>query len=255
VGNVGGGGQQGARRGRLIVSGVVLAFLAGLLTITNPCVLPLAPVIISGARARDPLGPLALALGLAVTFGLIGGVLAAAGAELGDTGPGRIVVAILLIAFGIVSVVPPLAHRAEMMLAPAGAFADRIAGKLPLSGLAAQAALGALLALAWAPCVGPTLGAALALASGGGSIAAAMATMMVFALGAAISLLLAGYLFGLLARRGRLVAGRSATIGRTILGAAFILVGLGMLTGYDRALEAVLVEAMPDWLVGFATQL
>jgi cytochrome c-type biogenesis protein len=237
------------------MSSLVLAFLAGLLTITNPCVLPLAPIVIAGARARDPLGPIALATGLAVTFGLIGGMLAAFGVELGDTGPGRIVIAALLIAFGIVSIVPPLAHRAEMLMAPLGAFADRVAGNLPFSGLAAQAALGALLALAWAPCVGPTLGAALALAAGGGSLAAAMTTMMVFAFGAAASLLLAGYLFGLLARRGRAVAGNSAMIGRTILGAAFVLVGLGMLTGYDRAIEQRLVEAMPDWLVTFATQL
>ncbi|MCX5512664.1 cytochrome C biogenesis protein [Kaistia algarum] len=237
------------------MAAIALAFLAGLLTITNPCVLPLAPIVIAGARARDPLGPVALALGLAVTFGIIGGILAALGTELGDTGPGRIVIAILLIGFGIVSIVPALAHRAEMMMAPLGALADGVAGRLPISGLAAQALLGALLALAWAPCVGPTLGAALALAAGGGSLAAAMITMMVFALGAAASLLIAGFLFGLLARRGKLVAGRSAAIGRTLLGLAFILVGLGMLTGYDRVVEGALVEAMPDWLVTFGTQL
>jgi cytochrome c-type biogenesis protein len=237
------------------MSSLALAFLAGLLTITNPCVLPLAPVVIAGARARDPLGPIALAFGLAVTFGILGGILAALGTELGETGPGRIVVAVLLIGFGIVSIVPAFSHRAEMMLAPAGAFADQLANRLPLSGLAAQAALGALLALAWAPCVGPTLGAALTLAASGGSLAAAMTTMMVFALGAAASLLIAGFLFGLLARRGRIVAGRSATIGRTLLGLAFILVGLGMLTGFDRVVEGALVEAMPDWLVRFGTQL
>ncbi len=234
---------------------VALPFLAGLLTILNPCVLPLAPIIIAGARARDPRAPLALAAGLALTFGLVGGILASLGAELGDTGAGRIVIGALMLAFGIVMLVPPLAHRAELAMAPLGAFASRRMGGIEGAGLVAQAGIGALLALAWAPCVGPTLGAALTLAASGGSLAAAMATMIVFALGAATSLLLAGYGLGRLARRGRGIAGRSAAIGRGLLGLAFALVGLGMVTGLDKLVEGALVAAMPDWLVGFATRL
>ncbi len=234
---------------------LALSYLAGLLTILNPCVLPLAPIIIAGARAEDSRAPLALAAGLALTFGLVGGVLASVGAELGDTGAGRVVIGALMLGFGIVMLVPPLAHRAELAMAPVGAFAGRQMGGVDRAGLAGQAGIGALLALAWAPCVGPTLGAALTLAASGGSLAAAMATMMVFALGAATSLLLAGYGLGRLARRGRGIAGRSAVIGRTLLGLAFALVGFGMLSGLDKLVEGALVEAMPDWLVGFATRL
>ena len=233
---------------------IVLPYLAGLLTILNPCVLPLAPIIIAGARARDPRAPLALAAGLAVTFALVGGILASLGAELGDTGPGRVVIGALMLGFGIVMLLPPLAHRAELALAPLGAWADRRMGRIADAGLLAQAGIGALLALAWAPCVGPTLGAALTLAASGGSLAAAMLTMLVFALGAATSLLVAGYGLGRLARRGRGIAGRSAAIGRTLLGLAFALVGFGMVTGLDKLAEGALVAAMPDWLVSFATQ-
>jgi cytochrome c-type biogenesis protein len=52
-----------------------LALAAGVLTIFSPCVLPLAPIVVAGARARDPRGPIALGLGLAATFGVVGGVL------------------------------------------------------------------------------------------------------------------------------------------------------------------------------------
>ena len=34
-----------------------------------------------------------------------------------------------------------------------------------------------------------------------------------------------------------------------------ILVGLLALTGLDRLIEGAIVQVMPDWLVGFATQL
>ncbi|MBZ9936323.1 sulfite exporter TauE/SafE family protein [Mesorhizobium sp. BR1-1-16] len=237
-----------------MLSAVIFPFIAGLLTILNPCVLPLAPIIVAGARARDPLAPLALAAGLAITFGLFGGLLASLGAELGDTGAGRIVLGAAMLVFGVVMLVPALAHRAEMAMAPLGAWADRQSGRMPAAGLAAQAGIGAILAIAWAPCVGPTLGAALTLAAAGGSLAAAMGTMVVFALGAATSLLVAGYGLGKLARRGRSAAGRSASIGRALLGLAFALVGFGMVTGLDKVVEGALVEAMPDWLVTFATR-
>ena len=61
------------------------AFAAGALTILSPCVLPLAPIVIASGRAQDPRGPLALAAGLAVTYGVVGGALASVGAEFGDS--------------------------------------------------------------------------------------------------------------------------------------------------------------------------
>ena len=231
------------------------AYLAGLLTILNPCVLPLAPILISGARAQDLRGPLALATGLALSFGLIGGLLASAGVELGDTGIVRRLAAVAMILFGLVLLLPALGHSFERLLSPLAGWSERLSQRLPAAGLAGQAATGAVLAVAWAPCVGPTLGAALALAASGGSAAAAMTTMAIFALGAATSLLAAGYGLGLLARRGRLLAGRSAAIGRALLGLVFILIGVGITTGLDQNVEARLVEAMPDWLVTFATRL
>lgn len=237
------------------MAGPLLAFLAGLLTILNPCVLPLAPIVVAGARAENPAAPLALAGGLAITFGIVGGLLASLGVELGDTGSGRIVLGLVMAGLGLVMLVPVLAHRAEALMAPLGAWAGQQSGRIGLRGLGAQAALGALLALAWAPCVGPTLGAALTLAASGGSLPVAMLTMMLFALGAATSLLAAGYGLGLLARRGRAIAGRSAAIGRTLLGAVFVATGLLIATGLDKVVEGTLVSIMPDWLVGIAVTL
>jgi hypothetical protein len=78
--------------------------------------------------------------------------------------------------------------------------------------------------------------------------------MTVFALGAAASLLTAGFVLGRLTGSGRAAAGRTALIGRTLLGVSFVGVGLAILTGYDKIVEARIVEAMPDWLVLFATQ-
>lgn len=233
---------------------LIFAFLAGTLTILNPCVLPLLPVVLAGVRSRGVAGPLALATGLAVTFGVIGTALASAGVELGDTGVVRTIAAAAMIVFGLALVVPRLGHTVEALLLPLTQASDGVASRLPASGIAGAAGTGALLAVAWAPCVGPSLGAAIALAASGGSQAQVFAVMTVFALGAAASLLGAGFVLGRLSSGGRAAAGRSAVVGRWLLGASFALVGVLILTGTDKILEARIAEAMPDWLVLFATR-
>lgn len=231
-----------------------LAFLAGLLTIFNPCVLPLAPVVVAGASARDPLGPFALAAGLALTFGVAGGLIASAGAEIGDNAIVRSVSALVMIALGLAIALPVVSHASERILAPVVGLGHRLSAEMPATGLWGQAGLGALLALLWGPCVGPTLGAALVLAAGTGTLPLAMLTMAVFALGAAASLLIAGFLLGRLTRQFKAATRNTARIGRMIFGGVLVVVGVLALTGLDRIVEASLVQIMPEWLVLFATQ-
>ena len=230
-----------------------LAFAAGMLTIFSPCVLPLAPIVVAAARARDPRGPIALGFGLAATFGIVGGVLASFGVEFGDSDLARAASAVVMVAIGAALLVPAIGERIERRLGFVGRAADVMSERLPNAGLAGQAAAGVVLAFAWAPCAGPILGAALLLAAKGGSLAAAVATMTAYAVGAASALIGAGYAAGRLASKARFVWAGAG--GRLALGAAFVLVGAAVLTGFDHHIEAVLVAAMPDWLTAFATSL
>jgi cytochrome c-type biogenesis protein len=232
-----------------------LAFIAGLLSVLSPCVLPLAPIVVAGAAARDPRAPVALAFGLALTFGVVGGSIASFGVELGETGAVRAIAAAIMLAAGLIMLIPAFGLQSERALSPLARWGDAIAKRLPSAGLLGFVAAGAVLAFAWAPCVGPTLGAAFALAASGGSLAMAMATMFVFSLGAALSLLAAGYGFGRLAARARLLAGRTARLGQAALAVVLVAVGAAILTGLDRAFEAAVISSMPDWLVSFATRL
>jgi cytochrome c-type biogenesis protein len=230
-----------------------LAFAAGMLTIFSPCVLPLAPIVVAAARARDPRGPIALGFGLAATFGIVGGVLASFGVEFGDSDLARAASAVVMVAIGAALLVPAIGERIERRLGFVGRAADVMSERLPNAGLAGQAAAGVVLAFAWAPCAGPILGAALLLAAKGGSLAAAIATMTAYAVGVASALIGAGYAAGRLASKARFVWAGAG--GRLALGAAFVLIGAAVLTGFDHHIEAVLVAAMPDWLTAFATSL
>ena len=85
---------------------LALAFAAGLLSILSPCVLPLVPIVLGTAVNAHRFGAVALAAGLALSFTLLGLLLALVGFGLGiDPGVFRVAAAIIMIALGAVLLV------------------------------------------------------------------------------------------------------------------------------------------------------
>jgi cytochrome c-type biogenesis protein len=232
-----------------------LAFLAGVLTVLSPCVLPLLPIVLGAAASQHRLGPLALAVGLALSFTAIGLFVATIGFAAGlDTGFFRTVSAVLLIGVGLVLLVPRLQEQFALAAAPVSNWAGGYADNFTPGDLAGQFGLGLLLGAVWSPCVGPTLGAASVLAAKGENLPQVALTMLAFGIGAALPLLLLGTLSreALMRWRSRLMEGGKA--GKTALGLILVAVGLLVATGLDKRLEAILVEASPDWLTQLTTR-
>jgi cytochrome c biogenesis protein CcdA len=114
--------------------------------------------------------------------------------------------------------------------------------------------VGSVLGVVWIPCVGPTLGAASTLATQGRDLPQIALLMAVFGLGAGTPLMVIGKLSreAMQRLRGRLlVAGQR---GRWLLGASMLLIGLAILTGWDKGFETWVVEHSPDWLVELTTR-
>ena len=233
---------------------LALAFAAGLLSILSPCVLPLVPIVLGAAVAAHPLGAFALAGGLAVSFTSLGLLLALAGFGLGiDAALFRIAAASIMIVLGAILVMPSWQARLAAAGGPISGWADRRFGGFASSGLPGQFAIGLLLGAVWSPCVGPTLGAASLLASQGHDLLRVMLTMAVFGVGAALPLVLLGLLSRatLMRVRSRLMS--AGKLGKSLLGAAFILIGVAIVSGADKKIEAVLVDASPQWLTDLTT--
>ncbi|WP_375456824.1 cytochrome c biogenesis CcdA family protein [uncultured Methylobacterium sp.] len=232
-----------------------LAFLAGLLSTLSPCVLPLLPLVLGAAASEHRYGPAALAGGLALAFVAIGLFVATVGFGLGlDGDVFRRVAAILLILVGIVLVVPAAQARLAVAAGPLANRAEARFGGFSSTGLRGQFGVGLLLGAVWSPCVGPTLGAASILAAQGRDLGIVALTMLVFGLGAALPLLVLGTLSRtvLMGWRGRLMrVGKGL---KAALGAILVVTGLAILTGADKRIEAVLVDASPDWLNGLTTR-
>lgn len=226
---------------------LVLAFVAGLLTALSPCVLPLLPLVM-GSAARNRYGPTALAAGFVTTFTVIGVLLASVGTALGlsDTIVRSISAALLVAAGGLM-----ISHRLQdatgRWLSPLASASAKLSARAD-QGLGAQFFIGALLGGVWSPCVGPTLGAALGLATRSETLARAAAIMAAFGLGSATFLLAAGYASrAVMGQRLRLLqAGES---GRLVFGIVLLLVGASVASGVDKLIESAVLARLPQWWV------
>ncbi|HYN39370.1 MAG TPA: cytochrome c biogenesis protein CcdA, partial [Rhodospirillales bacterium] len=206
------------------MTGFALAFVAGLLSILSPCVLPLVPIVLGSAVTSHRHGALALAAGLALSFTLIGLLLAVAGFSLGiDAGMFRAAAAAIMIGLGAILLMPSWQARLAAAGSPVSGWADRQFGDVASSGLGGQFAIGLLLGAVWSPCVGPTLGAASLLASQGRDLPTVALTMAIFGIGAALPLVLLGQVsrVTLMGLRDRLLS--AGKLGKTLLGAALIV--------------------------------
>jgi cytochrome c-type biogenesis protein len=237
------------------VIAVGVAFLAGVLTTLNPCVLPMLPLVLSGAFAESRMGPAALAFGLVTSFSIVGLGIAAAGPALGVDPDGvRMVAAAALLASGFVMVHGPAQTWLARVLAPIAQRADQTLGRRTLRGSGGQFAVGLLLGAVWSPCVGPTLGAATALAMQGADLGRTGLVLVAFGTGMAAALLVVAYgLRGLVARRAGTLS-RIGSTARRVFGWSLVAVGVLIVSGIDKAIEAALTSVMPAWLLALTTR-
>jgi cytochrome c-type biogenesis protein len=232
-----------------------LAFLAGVLSVLSPCVLPLLPIVFGTAQSEHRLGPVALAAGLAISFTVIGLFVATVGYAIGlDTDVFRWISAVLLIAVGAVLLVPYLQAQFAVAAGPVGNWVDDRFGGFTATSLWGQFGLGLLLGAVWAPCVGPTLGAASLLAAKGEDLGQVGVTMFAFGIGAAVPLMVLGFASREAMQRWRGRLAEAGKGGKMLLGALLVAVGLLVATGADKTLEAFLVDASPQWLTNLTTR-
>jgi cytochrome c-type biogenesis protein len=239
----------------MAVGSLALAFVAGVLSILSPCVLPILPIVLGAAASEHRWGPAALAAGLAASFVVIGLFVATIGYSIGLDGDRlRYVAAVLMIVIGVILLVPRLQVQLAVAGAPLQNWSDRHFGGSSRSGIAGQVSVGLLLGAVWSPCVGPTLGAASILAAQGRDLGVVGATMLSFGLGAGLPLAALGLLSreAVLRWRTHLAAGSARA--KSVF--AVLLVGIGFLivSGLDKRVETLAVDHSPQWLTNLTTR-
>lgn len=221
------------------------AFLAGVLTIFAPCILPMLPILLGGSLNRvSPSRPLFIVLGFALSFSLttlfLGAMMQAIGLDpvlLRSTG------AVLIGLMGVSMLFPGAFQRlAEPLgaLVPAGPTRqDNWGGFL----------LGTTLGLVWAPCAGPVLASILVYAATESDLSRSALMLGAYSLGAGVPMLLVAYGGQYASRSVRALAGRTAGLHR-LFGVMVIAVAAAIFLGYDARLTSGLSALYPGGRAG-----
>ncbi len=216
---------------------MVFALVAGAGTAVTPCVLPVLPALLSASALGGRRRPLGIVLGLAVTFTVAIVALAQLVNHVGLASSGARDLAIaVLIAFGVILLVPELAQRVQAPLSRLARFGPKTRGDGFWSGLGVGGALG----FVCAPCAGPILAAVTTVSASSGPTPRIVLVALSYSVGLAAVMLVYG--FGgraVLSRIRRVARGHIVERG---LGTVLLLTGVVMAFNLDIRFEHALAN-------------
>ncbi len=230
----------------LELTSIPLAWIAGVLSILSPCVWPLVPMVMASSANAGRTGPVFLAIGLSLAFAFAGGVLTFILLNAGISPDSfRWFGAGMLVLIGLILIIKPLADWVSLYL-------SRISSGFNIANPQSSSALGQLgvgfmLGLIWLPCVGPTLGAAIALASLGQSLVMASIILFCYGLGTAMTLIVTALLSKKLINAVRPGLFSRVFRAKQALGWIMLILGLIVFSGFDKVLETMAIQYLPDW--------
>ncbi len=227
---------------------IALVFLAGVLTVTTPCIIPILPPLLAGS-VGSRLRPVAIVAGMSVTFTLMGGLFSALGIAASATGEVMRYLAIaFMMGFGAIMVDDELQ---EAYMKHSSSLVEKFSGVLPMKNSAGSISsaflLGMSLGIVWIPCVGPVLGAVLSYVAMGEDILKGSLMLFVYSMGLGVPMLAVAYGSKRYGARLEWVRRNSVRM-RKIAGVLIILTGVGILFGADRYLQAKLLPYFPALL-------
>jgi cytochrome c biogenesis protein CcdA/thiol-disulfide isomerase/thioredoxin len=225
---------------------ILFALVAGAGTAVTPCVLPVVPALLSASAIGGRRRPVGIVLGLAASFTVAIVALAQLVKGVGlASGAARTLAIAVLIAFGILLLVPELAERIQAPLSRLARFGPRGRGTGFWSGLGVGAALG----FVCAPCAGPILAAVTSVSASSGASARVLLVALAYAIGLSAVMLLYGLGGRAVLTRVRRHA-RGPAVERT-LGVVLLATGILMIFNLDVRFEEVLARdtSLPAVLV------
>ncbi len=208
----------------------LIAFGAGVVSIFSPCVLPLLPAIVASSTDRGKYRPLAIVLGLAISFTSMGLIASAFGAVFTAYSNYLFTAAtVFIIAMGFWM----LFDLHLPYNTPRLGVIDRVSKKtytLPTEGITSGLLLGLALGIVWLPCTGPVLGTILTWVAARGDILTGGLLLSIYSIGFALPMLGIAYSSRM---SSSLVGKSSKTIWiKRVAGIVLIAVGIYLVLPY-----------------------
>jgi len=231
---------------------VAFAFLAGIVTILSPCILPILPIVLSSTvdttGKRRPLG---VVVGFVLSFTFFTLFLTTLVRLIGIPAESlRYLSIIILIIFGLSLFIPQIQLVIEQLFSKLTRFAPQSQTR---HGFFGGLIIGLSLGLLWTPCVGPILASVISLALSGTVTAQAFIITFAYATGTAIPMFLILQAGSTALQKIPWLLKNSARIQKGF-GIVMILVAIAIFFNLDRRFQTYILNTFPQYGVGL-TQL
>jgi len=229
---------------------IIFAFLAGIVTILSPCILPILPIILSSSIGEKKIGkarPLGVVAGFILSFTFFTLFLSTIVKISGiDANTLRLLSIVVIILLGISMLIPKLQLKLELMF-------SRFAGKLPNSeekrGFLGGVLIGLSIGLLWTPCVGPILAFVISLAITSQVTFESFLITLAYSLGTGIPMFMIIWGGQKLIHR---IPGLMSRLGliQKLFGIVMILLGISIYFNFDRKFQNWILDRFPKYGTG-----
>lgn len=223
---------------------ILIALLAGFVTVLSPCILPVLPIVLGSSIAGGKLRPLGVITGLIVSFSAFTLVISRLVALLGLPASALRIGAVVIIALlGLMLLIPALSQQIEALVSRLSG----LAGTRSRSGWWGGVLTGATLGVVWAPCAGPILATITTLAATQEASAAVTGLVVAYAVGAGVPLLGIAYGGRALVQRTRRLTQYSGRV-QQVFGGLMVATALLMAFNADVRFTVWATSALPsEW--------
>ena len=226
---------------------IAFSFLAGVVTILSPCILPVLPIVLTSSIAGGKNRPLGVVLGFVLSFTFFTLFLTAVVRAIGISSDLlRSVSVLIILLFGIALILPKFQIFLERLFVKLASFVPKTSGK---SGFSGGLIMGVSIGLLWTPCVGPILGSVIALAVTGAVTGTALAITLSYSLGTAGPMLAIVYGGRSLLNRVPWLLKNTGKI-QKVFGVLMIITAVGIYFNFDRNFQAYILDKFPNYGTG-----
>ncbi len=226
---------------------ILFAFLGGVVTILSPCILPILPIVLSGSVGGGKKKPFGIVTGFVVSFTFftlfLTSIVKATGVSPDIL---RNFSVFVLIAFGLVLIIPQIQAKMEMLFSK---LATKVPNKSDGEGFSGGFVIGLSLGLLWTPCVGPILASIISLAFTGTVTGSAVIITLAYAVGTTLPMLVIMYGGRNLLHKVPWLLKNTTKI-QKIFGVIMIVTAIGIFFNIDRQFQSYVLEKFPQYGTG-----
>ena len=226
---------------------IFFSFLAGVVTVLSPCILPILPILLAAQVGQGYYRPYGIIIGLVSSFTFftlaLTALVRATGVSPDFLRYGAIGITIF---FGLTLLFPWLDDRFTALTSVFSNLGTAIQERATLvgTGFLSGFILGGALGLIWTPCAGPILATITALVATSAVNVNAIIITLVYSLGAALPMFLIMYGGNRIINSTQFLAGYTELI-RKVFGALMILGALAIAFHFDVVLQQFAVRYFP----------